>query len=833
MTAGLGGLGYTEDAVAAKLSLDLPNDSEQQLKHIAEFSSELRTNMEAISRFTGDYMSYIAQFPERQRAVNDVQREQLQILRETATAMEQIRNASGPGFVQAGGMPQQFNDAGRGMPYPNYMGPNGQRLPPGYERFTPGARPGLGDNPAENRMQNAQDEIDRQNAIRDRAVEREEARNRRSAARRGDPDPNGGSPAPRNGRHRRQDDDDDDDTSSGGDYERRLREGSRSAAGGIDDVAHLLMPGGSMTQRLRALASILGSGPDSPGGGGISGLLGRLPTWAKGAGIAGAAVGGLALANNAVQNIGEGIQSTRNLDLNNHSLAGGLGVQKDIMLMSLNPLLTNEQSREIIMGAMKSGYTGETYDSAVDFIKGNLIEMNMEVNKSVELLRSNVDLGNQSIESLQFTLLTNQGLANAGPKTTEGLNNSFMANNSAFTAVGVNAAAASSAATFANAMFNTTAADGSPNPLGQAGTDGLTPWDKIIAAVTQNEAFTSRVWQKYAPTAGFADTWNAVGENASQYIWELLKEDAKNSGNFTTFKYTVQIYGIPQALGDDSTLRSVYEQLIGKADVTGEAATQIKDENTLTVNGKDASTLQTFEQFKSQPGNENKTQKDYNLSLSGGTREDKPLVEGDLLRRIIKSDPEGKKVIVDPHGKAHLIDPNSSEQAIGLSNGTWKIVENDKPTLASRDSEGNLIDNLSGGYNAGGGGDVNKAQNDLLAQQDFSGKAAVTSGSGAGGDWTISALQSGAAGGTSQQDSNYQNQGDFSKSGGGGSFAIAGAPPGSTGAQIGLSAEAKKLFQFLPWEGNVPSDPNTAAANSGFGGAQTNDSPPAYNDWGR
>lgn len=773
MTAGLGGLGYGEDAVAAKLSLDLPNDSEGILKHIAEYAGSIQTSMEATARYTGSYVQYLKSFPDIQRSVNDLQKEQLDILRNTQSVMDSMRASSGgAGFFNAGvgpmGQPTGYSEAGRTIPGA-YYNQNGERLPPGYERHTPNAQ--WQNNSGYNQQQPApgsyQEELQRQHQVLGRVNERaatgangapqvnpadinqlsrsfepyfdalyrglkeylakqdsdtadpnriSENSNRQGERREEEID------RARERRQRRQrppndpdsnpDNDGDGYPDLGGSLQRGIRSQSSGAASGINDLARIFTPGGSNAARVGALSRLIGRtgdpGNEDDHGSGLAGLLGRaaaanpggaggllssLPVWAKGAGIAGAVVAGGALAFNAVQNVGEGIQSLRNQDLRTHSLAGGLGVETDVRLMGLNPLITNEQSREIIMGALKTGSQGKSYDSAVGFIKDNLINMNIDVAKSVDLLKTNVDLGNQSIESLKFNLLNNQSLAQLGSATTEQIANQFgVLNNTAITGAGINAESASASASFASSVFNQAGPNGQPSPLGTPDSNGLSAWTRIVNAVLTNAAFTSRIRNKYVPNATPANTWDELAKQGpdavNKGIYNLLQDLASKATSVDQFNAEMQVYGVYQAVGNASLMKTLYETLRDKKQTPIQDATNQQAElGTQEIGGVNALDLPTFEEYKKQDGNSGKTIEDYHhfLNDAGNGSGD---IKGTLLGNIAKSNP--KAVIVDPDGKAHIIDAGSKEQAVGLAKGTWKIVDSGMDINAERNDDGSL-----------------------------------------------------------------------------------------------------------------------------------------------
>ncbi|HRD16942.1 MAG TPA: hypothetical protein PK181_08955, partial [Methanothrix soehngenii] len=102
---------------------------------------------------------------------------------------------------------------------------------------------------------------------------------------------------------------------------------------------------------------------------------------------------------------GEELQGYKNMgSIRGGGAMQGMGYEMSIRAMAMDPFLTTEQSRQVIQSALSEGYTGQTFDTVTKFIASNIKEMNMSVNDSVKLLRTNVNEGGESIAGLASSL---------------------------------------------------------------------------------------------------------------------------------------------------------------------------------------------------------------------------------------------------------------------------------------------------------------------------------------------------------------------------------------------------------------------------------------------
>ena len=162
---------------------------------------------------------------------------------------------------------------------------------------------------------------------------------------------------------------------------------------------------------------------------GMSGKLGgmaRLAPLARGAGVVGAGVAGVAAINAGIQKTGEWAHDMQGTGVQmGGGFNEGLAFESSIRTMAMNPFISTEQSRRIMQEALQSGYTGKEFDTMTDFMAENLKQMNMEAAESMKLLQQNVLKGGQEVESLQAQLSQNVGMAGETNLSADQINNFF------------------------------------------------------------------------------------------------------------------------------------------------------------------------------------------------------------------------------------------------------------------------------------------------------------------------------------------------------------------------------------------------------------------------
>lgn len=81
-------------------------------------------------------------------------------------------------------------------------------------------------------------------------------------------------------------------------------------------------------------------------------------------------------------------------------------VQQDaeIKALALDPWISTEQARQLVMAGLNTGAKGDNYDKITDFLTENLRDMNVSVSKSMQLMKASVSEGSMSIENLSATM---------------------------------------------------------------------------------------------------------------------------------------------------------------------------------------------------------------------------------------------------------------------------------------------------------------------------------------------------------------------------------------------------------------------------------------------
>ncbi|QDH91753.1 tape measure protein [Mycobacterium phage Phrappuccino] len=420
-----------EDFVAARLSIDVPSDGIATLRELSQEIERYRVGAEAAARAQDNFTQYLTQSAEVADRAAGAQQNLITALQRTAELQERIASGSST----AGGItvPQGYVDpfgnaqAGHGgfrspndMTAVNLDSVQGQieqlrNTDPRTYLNMQAARGNLraGDLPAatpdETQLHQAASRVatrDQQNA------QRISAQNSAN------------------------------DTAS-------LRGSIGRGAGMAQQVLNEVGAGGSLQGLGGLAANALTSAAAS---GGIQG--GALAGIARYAGGAGLGLGGLLAANGLLQKGGEVVQGYANMgSIRGGGAMEGFGTEMAIRAMAMNPLISTEQSRQIIQSALTEGYTGKTFDTVTGFISHNLTEMNMSVNESVELLRKNVNEGGQSIAGLAANLGVLRGLSKDGVRSLPELSAEFQATTSNLVGAGMSGADAERAALLAGQMF--------------------------------------------------------------------------------------------------------------------------------------------------------------------------------------------------------------------------------------------------------------------------------------------------------------------------------------------------------------------------------------------
>lgn len=426
--SGPGAFEYTNDTVAARVSVDVPADALRSLDAVVASTNELRTNLEASARANHDVVEYLGRMPLLIESINEAQ-----------------SRYQGAVVIGGGGGPDpRVPLSGRNDPVPTGGGAQTERG---------GVRSAA-------EVQEALNDLEERDP--------RQAANMRAQRRRGGAGSRPGAPArPGSGRPPRRDDsapsttDDPDPENHSQDpspdnrmpgsrptpsvsQDDWLARGQQFANQGSNFVNQVLnetrqgqtglgngnaairgvRTGAAAANALierRALAAHIAEGGTAESFRGAGAAGGRMGAASSALGGAARVAGVAGIAYAAVegsQKIGEQYQAYKNQGMiRGGGASEGLGYEMQIRTMAMNPFLNTEQSRKIINTALSEGYTGKEFDNVTEFMADNLKKMNLSVADSVKLLDKNVNAGGQSLASLNGQLATMKNLAGGGYAT--------------------------------------------------------------------------------------------------------------------------------------------------------------------------------------------------------------------------------------------------------------------------------------------------------------------------------------------------------------------------------------------------------------------------------
>lgn len=483
-------------------------------------------------------------------------------------------------------------------------------------------------------------------------------------------------------------------------------------------------------------------------------------------GVALAPVAAAAAAFVGIQKAGEKTQELYNMGTTQGGgLGAGMKAESSIQMMALNPFITSDQSRQIIMSALNEGVQGKQFDDMTSFMEHNLTTMNMSVADSTKLLQKNVVDGGESIETLGTQLTNLKQAAQAGGVS---LSDSI----AAFTKIsgqGVDAGGggqmSGKAAAQAGQMFAPTI-NGQKNPLAGFGST-------LTSSAMASPEFQARLAQKYPGMMPQAALQQSIKDGTlDQNVVEQGMQVFSRVGNgpnsvSQAIPMLEQIYGTSISYEQAEELQ---KQWAGKTpqqvDAEGKKRTADSVGNVTTKKGAVGGAVSStqgglgalWHSFKDSLPWADPADKQKDLAQDYGNT---GTFENPALNNITRQHGLGNTVVYDPQGKAHKVDYNDEAQMKGLQDGSWKIATTDDP-----DEQKTLA------------GDFNKGASEMQ---------------GSATDLTSLAESGGAS-----------NSGSDS------------------GGTIGLTTAAAKLVTYLPNE-SVTNDTNTNNSNSGANGATRQD----------
>lgn len=411
------GPGFTQgdDYVAARVSIDVPTEGIQSLKEMSTGINNFRASVEAAAKSSTTFVGYIQQMVQAGNMATEAYRNLAAQLERNADLQQRAMGGVGGGssaqaLPLSRSAPQGYVDAFAGMgagmgsgraPAPNTADQIQQQDPykyvnaqTGRNRIQPGDIPVTGsgapaDMQASAARVEARDKIQAQQAM---------------------------------------------NTASGGGAGQGITSGF-GAGGLLNNIANEMNVGGGSGLSAMSMGNkVLGavgnmmrpnsqaapnsSGPAQqglpglPGGSLMAGLGGGLLR--KLGGITGPV--GLGLAGLGFLEKGGSIyQNYKNLgSINGGGAAEGMETEVGIRSLALNPFISTEQSRQVIMAGLSEGYKGKQFDTVTQFMAQNLKDMNIQVSDTVSMLRKNVAEGGQSVMGLAASLGTLKEMSKTG-----------------------------------------------------------------------------------------------------------------------------------------------------------------------------------------------------------------------------------------------------------------------------------------------------------------------------------------------------------------------------------------------------------------------------------
>ena len=412
-----GGPGFSQgdDYVAARLSIDIPDDAVEGVREITQAVEAYRTTLEAAARAEADMTRYLEQMAEASKSASTAQQNLSANLQQYLSLASRAGITAPSSGVPQGGAVNPFKGLGAGiggMETGGMGSPTGER-PPNPSDVASQLGNAQSTNPREwLNMQHARGGVTAQDTISISPESIQELATKiarreheeRELTLQTQPVPQGpegeklSGAAPANQRISRA-------GTLAGKVSNELGTGAPGlrglAARGLGHLANMRKssqaPGRAGPPATSGADSDIdpstpGAGGDTPtdeGTMGLSKITKMIP-----------AVGGILTSLLAVfggiQSGGQWVQGMRNTAGVRGGAAGeGAQVEFKARMLAMNPFITSDQARQIYQAAMSEGYadatgSGPAADNVIDFMSSNLQKMNISVADSVKMLRGQV-----------------------------------------------------------------------------------------------------------------------------------------------------------------------------------------------------------------------------------------------------------------------------------------------------------------------------------------------------------------------------------------------------------------------------------------------------------
>ena len=381
------GMEYGDNTVAARLSIDVPTESISQLRELTQEIERFRTSAESGARGAESFGRYLEEVASAGQRAAEMQRELVSALERSlemqARAMASPQNV-GSSITQHGapaGYTAPFAATGPGTGS-DRIATTVPQVAAQYEQLRQTPREFLNMQAAHGGVPTGAvssvslspasiQELANKIAERDKAHTDEQGKHPQPAS------PGGG--------------------------------GGSGGGGGTDPLDRFSGNVGNVQGLMNSLVHEFGGGGTIPGMMGATGgalanigsMLNKknpnLGSTLKGVGTAGLIGAGLFEANNR---LGETIQGYRNVGSTIGQGAGtGFGLEMQAQAMAMSPFLTTAQAREIVQGGLTLGMKpgSQQWDNVMQFMQTNLKQMNVDIAEQVGVLRTNVQMGGESM----------------------------------------------------------------------------------------------------------------------------------------------------------------------------------------------------------------------------------------------------------------------------------------------------------------------------------------------------------------------------------------------------------------------------------------------------
>lgn len=471
MTTGGSGFSSGEDFIAAKVSIDVPTEGIQTLQQFSTQVNNFRTSVEAAARGSSSFVGYLSQ------------------MKQAADLATQAHQNLAAQLERTTDLQQRSMTGAAGSPSAQSALPLSRSAPQGYVDPFAGMGGGMGSqrtsSPSDVQSQLQQQVIDPTRQVDPRKYVNAQAGRFNAPAGLGTQSPGQIDWSEQASRVEQRDKQ---TREQAGD----LTGSANKMAGLAGNLMHEMSPGTSHTGMMGRAAGALGFGgrPSAAAagggggaetaqaamdkgataaegggmgeavGGGLGGLLGGgLGGLMRGLGPVGAglgmALGGVGL----VEKGGAMYQGAKNMGLiRGGGAMQGVGDEVKMREMALNPFLSTEQSRQIIMAGLTEGYSGKQFDNVTQFMAQNLKDMNIQVADSVKMLRTSIQGGQtpeQATGELSSTMGVLKKLSKGGVTSLPDMQQNFESTQQALINQGIPAGQADKDAVLAGQMWNT------------------------------------------------------------------------------------------------------------------------------------------------------------------------------------------------------------------------------------------------------------------------------------------------------------------------------------------------------------------------------------------